>query len=229
MGLSLCMIGITAVNALVATSFPDGFRLVDLPGPFLVSRLLLALLIEHDTLIRTKGRLGLSCRHALLAAMFAALILHTFQIVFFGHRDWSLFSKAGGLEPCAINAIPPLGFHSGPGLPCLKIRTASGTQIRVASSDSRIFHPERIPMRSRLAISALVLAAMLGATAIASAQTQPAAGASSEGTVTPGATTTHSKMKSGKTKISKMKSGTTTGMSSGANPGDSAPKNTDSK
>jgi hypothetical protein len=83
-------------------------------------------------------------------------------------------------------------------------------------------------MRSKLAISALVVASMLGATAIASAQTQPAAGASSEGTVAPGATNTH-KMKSGKTKTSKMKSGTTTGMSSGANKGDSAPKNTDSK
>jgi len=84
-------------------------------------------------------------------------------------------------------------------------------------------------MRSRLVISALVVTSMLGATAIASAQTQPAAGASSEGTVGPGGATSHSKMKSGKTKTSKMKSNTTTGMSSGANKGDSATKNTDSK
>jgi hypothetical protein len=84
-------------------------------------------------------------------------------------------------------------------------------------------------MRPKLAISALVVASMLGATAIGSAQTQPAPGASSEGNVGPGATTTHSKMKSGKTKTSKMKSGTTTGMSAGTNKGDSAPKNTDSK
>jgi hypothetical protein len=74
-----------SVSALTETSLPDGIRLADLPGPFLVPRLLL--LIEHGNMSRTVGRLGLSCRHALLATMFAALILHTFQIVFFGHRD----------------------------------------------------------------------------------------------------------------------------------------------
>jgi uncharacterized low-complexity protein len=83
-------------------------------------------------------------------------------------------------------------------------------------------------MRSKLAISALVVASMLGATAIASAQTQPAPGASSEGNVGPGVTT-NSKMKSGKMKTSKMKSGTTTGMSSGSSKSDSAPKNGDGK
>jgi hypothetical protein len=67
----------------------------------------------------------------------------------------------------------------------------------------------------------------LGATAIASAQTQPAPGASSEGNVGPGAT--GSKMKSGKVKSSKMKSGTTTGMSAGSHKGDRASKNNDSK
>ncbi|MDB5639700.1 MAG: hypothetical protein JWP51_4608 [Bradyrhizobium sp.] len=84
-------------------------------------------------------------------------------------------------------------------------------------------------MRSKLAISALAVASLLGATAIASAQTQPAPGASSEGNVGPGATTTHSKMKSGKVKHSRMKSGTTTGMSSRSSKGDSAAKNSDSK
>lgn len=86
-------------------------------------------------------------------------------------------------------------------------------------------------MRSKLAITALVVASMLGATAIASAQTQPTSGASSEGNVGPDATpTTHSKMKSGKMKTSKAKSGTTTGMSSGsAKSSDSAPKNSDAK
>jgi hypothetical protein len=84
-------------------------------------------------------------------------------------------------------------------------------------------------MRPKLAISILVAASMLGATSIASAQTQPAPGASSEGNVGPGATTTRSKMKSGKTKTSKMKSDTTTGMSAGTNKRDSAPKNTESK
>jgi uncharacterized low-complexity protein len=83
-------------------------------------------------------------------------------------------------------------------------------------------------MRSKLAISALVVASLLGATAIASAQTQPAPGASSEGNVGPGATS-NSKMKSGKMKHSKMKSHTTTGMSAHSSKSDSATKNSDSK
>lgn len=62
-------------------------------------------------------------------------------------------------------------------------------------------------MRTKLAISAIALASLLGATASASAQTQPASGASSEGNVGPGAT--HSKTHS------KMKAGTTTGMNKG--------------
>jgi hypothetical protein len=60
-------------------------------------------------------------------------------------------------------------------------------------------------MRSKLALSVLVSASLVGATAIASAQTQPAPGMAREGT------STH--MKS--TKSSKMKSNTTTGMSRG--------------
>jgi hypothetical protein len=82
-------------------------------------------------------------------------------------------------------------------------------------------------MRSKLAISALVVASLFGTTAIASAQTQPAPGASSEGNVGPGATDT--KMKSGKMKSSKMKSGATTGMSGSSKKGDNASKNGDSK
>jgi hypothetical protein len=62
-------------------------------------------------------------------------------------------------------------------------------------------------MRTKLAIPAIALASLLGATAIVSAQTQPAAGASSEGNVGPGAA--HSKTHS------KMKAGTTTGMNKG--------------
>jgi hypothetical protein len=73
-----------------------------------------------------------------------------------------------------------------------------------------------------------VVASLLGATAIASAQTQPAPGASSEGNVGPGATS-NSKMKSGKMKHSKMKSHTTTGMSAHSSKSDSATKNSDSK
>ena len=52
-------------------------------------------------------------------------------------------------------------------------------------------------MRSKLALSALVVASLFGATAIASAQTQPAPGASSSGNVGPGTT--------------EMKPGTTSG------------------
>lgn len=80
-------------------------------------------------------------------------------------------------------------------------------------------------MRSKLAISALVAASLFGATAIASAQMQPAPGASSEGNVGPDAPATGTKMKSHKMKSHrmksrKMKSGTTTGMSAGARKGE---------
>jgi hypothetical protein len=62
-----------------------------------------------------------------------------------------------------------------------------------------IIYQGSFTMRSKLAVSALVVASLFGATAIASAQSQPAPGASSEGNVGPGATG------------SRMKSGTTTG------------------
>jgi hypothetical protein len=87
-----------------------------------------------------------------------------------------------------------------------------------------------ILMRTKLALSALVIAALFGATTIAPAQTQqqPAPGASSESTV--GANTTHhSKMKYSKMKSSKAKSGTTTGMSSSSRKGNKADKNDGSK
>ncbi len=79
-------------------------------------------------------------------------------------------------------------------------------------------------MRSKLAISALVVASLFGATAIASAQTQPPAGASNEDNAGPAT----SKMKSSSTKSEKMKtskakSGTTTGMGSGSRKGSAAP------
>lgn len=80
-------------------------------------------------------------------------------------------------------------------------------------------------MRSKFALSALVIASLLGATAVASAQTQPAPGASTESTR--GATAP--KMKSGKMKTSKMKSGTTTGMSSSAHKSHKADKTNMSK
>jgi hypothetical protein len=59
-------------------------------------------------------------------------------------------------------------------------------------------------MRSRLAVSAFVVASLFGATATASAQqNQPAPGASTQGNVGPGAT---------KDTMGKMKPGATTGM-----------------
>jgi hypothetical protein len=66
-------------------------------------------------------------------------------------------------------------------------------------------------MRSKLAISALVVTSLLGSTLIASAQNQPAPGASSEGQVGPGAT-------SGKK--TKHEKGMTTGSSTHAKKGD---------
>jgi hypothetical protein len=70
-------------------------------------------------------------------------------------------------------------------------------------------------MRSKLAISALVVTSLFGSTLIASAQNEPAPGASSEGHVGPGAT-------SGKK--TKHEKGMTTGSSkrSGAKNGDAA-------
>jgi hypothetical protein len=79
-------------------------------------------------------------------------------------------------------------------------------------------------MRSKLALSALVIASLLGATTVASAQTQPAPGAASEREVGAGTTAPH--MKSGKmSKSSTMKSGTTTGMSSSAHKSHNADQN----
>ena len=53
---------------------------MDLLGSRLVSRLLLSFFIAHDALVGTVRWPGLRLWHALLAAVFAALILHTFAI-----------------------------------------------------------------------------------------------------------------------------------------------------
>jgi hypothetical protein len=68
-------------------------------------------------------------------------------------------------------------------------------------------------MRSKLAISALVVTSLFGSTLVASAQNQPTPGASNEGTISPGATSSK-----------KMQKGTTTGSTtrSGANKGGAA-------
>ena len=76
-------------------------------------------------------------------------------------------------------------------------------------------------MPSKFAVTTLVVASLLGAISIASAQnqTQPAPGASSEGNVGPGAT--NAKKKSGTT-------GASTGMTNGA-AGSKAARNPSSK
>jgi hypothetical protein len=94
------------VRMSIASSFPPGSggasaaRTSVLPGhesspldrirpagfvrPLFVAWLLLSAFVTHDALILVAGRSRL---HAFLAAMFAALILHTFQIVFLWHCD----------------------------------------------------------------------------------------------------------------------------------------------
>jgi hypothetical protein len=66
-------------------------------------------------------------------------------------------------------------------------------------------------MRSKLVVSGLVVASLFGSTLIASAQSQPAPGASSEGNVGPGATsgkkTKHEKMTTGSSTRSGAKKG----------------------
>src|SRR6202035_5136967 len=101
---------------------------------------------------------------------------------------------------CSVRAVSPVRN------PATRPEPKSASQVLSLASS---FEAGDIVMQSKLAISALVVASLLGATAIASAQTQqPAPGASSEGNVGPGAT--GSKMKSDKMKSSKVKSGTTT-------------------
>jgi len=73
-------------------------------------------------------------------------------------------------------------------------------------------------MRSKLAISALVVASLFGSTLIASAQNQAAPGASNEGTVSPGAGSgKKSQQEKGMTSGSSTRSGTKGGA---ANPSD---------
>jgi hypothetical protein len=63
-----------------------------LSAPF-IAWLLVPRLIAYGVLIGTVRRFGLRFRHALLAAMLAATVEHTFKVVFFGHRDQTLSSE----------------------------------------------------------------------------------------------------------------------------------------
>jgi hypothetical protein len=60
-----------------------------LSAPFIAWQLV-PLLTVYGVLIGTVRRFGLRFRHALLAAMLAAAVEHTFEVVFFGHRDQTL-------------------------------------------------------------------------------------------------------------------------------------------
>jgi hypothetical protein len=78
---------------------------------------------------------------------------------------------------------------------------------------------ETFLMRSKLAISALVVTSLFGSTLIASAQSQPAPGMSNDGTVSPGATSgKKTQREKGMTTGSSTRSGTNKG--GAANPSD---------
>ena len=81
-----------------AASAPGRIRAVHLLGARFIGWLLLPLAVPHDALIGAMGGLGLGLWHALLAAVFSALILHTFEIVFLGHRA-NLFKIGSGPSP----------------------------------------------------------------------------------------------------------------------------------
>jgi hypothetical protein len=77
---------------------------------------------------------------------------------------------------------------------------------------------ETFLMRSKLAISALVVTSLFGSTLIASAQNQTAPGASNQGTVSPGATGKKTQHEKGMTTGSSTRSGANKG--GAANPSD---------
>jgi hypothetical protein len=82
-------------------SLPDRVGLAGLPGALFVLRLLLSLFVAYDPLIRSMGRFGPRLRHPLLAAVFTALILHAFQIVFLLASQSDLIPGRAGSDPFA--------------------------------------------------------------------------------------------------------------------------------
>jgi len=125
---------------------------MDLLGARLVSRLLLSLLVAHDSLVGAAWRPGLRFRHALLAAVFAALILHTFQIVLSWHRGQILFAIER-LEPLqrlsrSVTRSSAAGFQQHPAQTRSprkrsKVNARSGTQPAGCRFDSRIIDPKQ--------------------------------------------------------------------------------------
>ena len=82
-------------------------------------------------------------------------------------------------------------------------------------------------MRSKMTLTALAAAALLGTTLMASAQTQPSSGASSQGNVGPNTTTNAPMNNSGTmSRDSMSKDGTTTGSGTGSMNRDGMTKST---
>jgi hypothetical protein len=69
-------------------------------GARFIAWLLLPPLVPHDALIGGMCGFGFGLWHALLTAVFSALILHTFEIVFLGHRanliSWRIRHRSNG-------------------------------------------------------------------------------------------------------------------------------------
>ncbi|MES2192953.1 MAG: hypothetical protein V4517_00935 [Pseudomonadota bacterium] len=86
----------------------DRIRLADLLRALLVPRLLLSPLVANDTLILRAGWRQFRLWHTLLPTMLAALILHTFQIIFLGHRDITFFRGKHFKRSTQFDAT---GFH----------------------------------------------------------------------------------------------------------------------
>jgi len=78
-----------------------------------VARLFLSALVTYDALIIAPGWTRFGFRHALLAAMFAALVLRTLQIVFFRHRDQILFFAFARSSSDNQRDSTPLGSTGG--------------------------------------------------------------------------------------------------------------------
>src|ERR1700682_5512203 len=125
--------------AVLRDSSPDRVRSADLLSALLVPRLLLSPLIAHNALIRTMAasRFTLCCwawvrlRHALLAAMLAALILHTFQIVSLGIAIRPCFHGV-----CPANDLELFRAFLMPDNAIRGRRVPSGMRVRAKSTHS---------------------------------------------------------------------------------------------
>jgi hypothetical protein len=91
----------------------------------------------------------------------------------------SLPVHANGVDLSALECAQMISRKRIP--PAARVERKSASQVLTpASPRSKRDQKEEIPMRYKLVISALTVAAWFGTTAISSAQVQPAPGASSE-------------------------------------------------